>query len=106
MAARQFRAQGVGLPKGPAIVSRIVTPAKLKPIKGRRSGSVHQPRTRREWNRNEARRSSRPKRKQRTSIVGNAADMTAEEHQRRGDAATVLFREVVRRAAEAKKERP
>jgi hypothetical protein len=41
-----------------------------------------------------------PQRK-RTSIFGDAPDMTPEEHRRRGDAADALFREVVRRAAQA-----
>jgi hypothetical protein len=39
-----------------------------------------------------------PKRK-RSSAFGDVPDMTPEEHQRRGDAADALFRELVRRAA-------
>jgi hypothetical protein len=38
-----------------------------------------------------------PKRK-RASVFGDAPDLTEEEHQRRGDAADALFREIVRRA--------
>ena len=39
-----------------------------------------------------------PKRKQRTMIFGEAPELMPEEHQRRGDAADALFREIVRRA--------
>ena len=37
--------------------------------------------------------------KRRRSRFGDAPDMTLEEHQRRGEAADALFREIVRRAA-------
>ena len=36
--------------------------------------------------------------KRRSSRIGDVPDMTLEEHQRRGDAADTLFREIVRRA--------
>ena len=36
---------------------------------------------------------------QRSSVFGDAPEMTLEEHKRRGDAAEALFRELVRRAA-------
>ena len=81
--------------KGPVIVSRIVTPAPLKPIRGPviRLGTASQ-----QWDA-EPKRSAivEPKRK-RSSVFGAAPDMTPEEHQRRGDAGDVLFREIVRRA--------
>jgi hypothetical protein len=38
--------------------------------------------------------------KRRPGRFGNAPDMTEEEHQRRGDAAAALFREIVRQATE------
>jgi hypothetical protein len=38
--------------------------------------------------------------KRRPGRFGDAPDMTLEEHQRRGDAADTLFREIVRRATE------
>jgi hypothetical protein len=39
-----------------------------------------------------------PKRKPRTMIFGEAPELMPEEHQRRGDAADALFREIVRLA--------
>ena len=78
--------------KQPPIANRIVTPAKLKPLKGPviRLGRTTRPTT-------ETRSAIvGPKRKQ-TSVFGSAPDMAAEEHQRRGDAADALFREIVRR---------
>jgi hypothetical protein len=38
--------------------------------------------------------------KRRRGRFGDASDLTPEEHQRRGDAADTLFREIVRRATE------
>jgi hypothetical protein len=38
--------------------------------------------------------------KRRSRRFGDVPDMTLEEHQRRGDAANALFREIVRRATE------
>ena len=38
--------------------------------------------------------------KRRLGRFGDVPDMTLEEHQRRGDAADALFREIVRRATE------
>ena len=38
--------------------------------------------------------------KRRSSRFGDVPDMTLEEHQRRGEAADALFREIVRRATE------
>ena len=38
--------------------------------------------------------------KRRPGRFGDVPDMTLEEHQRRGDAADALFREIVRRATE------
>jgi hypothetical protein len=36
----------------------------------------------------------------RSSRLGDAPDLTTEEHRRRGDAADALFREIVRRTTE------
>jgi hypothetical protein len=90
--------------KQPAIVSRIVTPPKLKPLKGPVI-RLHEHQAN-DSGQEQPKRSAivEPKRK-RASLFGNA-DLTEEELQRGRDAAEALFREVVRRAAEAKKERP
>jgi len=84
--------------KKPAIVSRIVTPAKLKPLKGPviRLGANWSDDTTNKPQRRSA--IVEPKRRPQTSIFGAAPDMTAEEHRRRGDGAAEVFREVVRRA--------
>ena len=49
---------------------------------------------------NDARKSAIVTAKRRKSRFGDVPDMTLEEHQRRGDAADTLFREIVRRATE------
>ena len=86
--------------KGPAIVSRIVTPAPLKPLKGPVIRLRDQsPEKANDKGQEQPKRSVivEPKRK-RTSMFGDALDITSEEHQRRGDAADALFRDIVRRA--------
>jgi hypothetical protein len=85
--------------KQPAIVSRIVEPGPLKPIKGpvirlhdqqANDSGLEQPK-----------RAAivEPKRKSEASVFGNAPELTEEEHQRRAKAAKALFREIVRRAS-------
>jgi hypothetical protein len=76
----------------PPIANRIVTSAPMKPLKGPVILLGQQ-----------APAEARPQRSaivepNRTSVFGNAPDMTEEELQRRGDAADALFRELVRRA--------
>jgi hypothetical protein len=88
--------------KQPAIVSRIVTPAPLKPLRGPVIRLQAQVPKRTEFPPAEPqpRRSEimEPKQKPRTSIFSPTPDVTEEELQRRGDAADALFREIVRRA--------
>ena len=49
---------------------------------------------------NDDRKSAIVTAKRRPGRFGDVPDMTPEEHQRRGDAADALFREIVRRATE------
>jgi hypothetical protein len=83
--------------KQPALVSRIVTPAKLRSIKGPVI-RLHEQQTN-DSSREQPKRSAivEPKRKK-ASVFGNAPEPTEEEHQRRAEAAKALFREIVRRA--------
>lgn len=83
--------------KRPAIANRIVTPAKLRSIKGPVI------RLRNQANDNGA-QPAQPKRsaivtpKRRSSIFGTAPDPNPEELKRAGEAADALWRELVRRA--------
>jgi hypothetical protein len=84
--------------KRPAIASRIVTPAKLKPVKGPvdRLGA--------DTGNSTPGKSGKPvivepKRKPRSTMFGPVPDVTEEELQRRGDGADALWRELVRRAS-------
>jgi hypothetical protein len=86
--------------KQPPIANRIVTPPKLKPIKGPVIRLRDQTPDKASDNGQEQPRHSaivEPKRA--SKAFGPAPDLDEEEHRRRGDAADVLFREIVRRAA-------
>jgi hypothetical protein len=88
--------------KHPPIVSRIVTPPKLSRLKASDPAERHWP-DQSSWARSqqtgaaEALGIVEPKRKARTSIFGNAPDLSGEELRQRGEAAEAPFREVVRR---------
>ena len=77
--------------EGPAIVTRRRDPRQRPGQQKPRAGTRRRPMT-------GSRRSS--PRKRRPGRFGDVPDMTPEEHQRRGDAADALFREIVRRATE------
>jgi hypothetical protein len=82
--------------KQPAIANRIVTPAPLKPIKGpviRFGADMSGGRTARPPKPSAI---VEPKRKPQVSIFGPVPDYDPEEHQRRGEAAEALWRELVR----------
>jgi hypothetical protein len=88
--------------KQPALANRIVTPAPMKkgPLKRVIRLRDQTDQTAEQANDNgqeQPRRSAivTPKGK-RTSIFGDVLDVTPEEHQRRGDAADALFREIAR----------
>jgi hypothetical protein len=86
--------------KGPPIVSRIVTPAPLKPLKGPVIRLREQaPEQINDNGQEQPKRSAiiTPQRKR--TLFGDTLGLTPEEHRRRGDAADVLFREIVRRAS-------
>ena len=76
----------------PAIPQRIVSAAK------KRAKAVEPQPTETQASQEPKRSPIVTMRNPRSSRVGPVPDMTADEHQRRGDAAVALFREIVRRA--------
>jgi hypothetical protein len=84
--------------KQPAMVSRIVTPAKVRPGPPKRVIRLNEQAS--EADQPQPRRSVivEPKRT-RTSLFGDAPDLTEDEHVRAGEAAEALWAELVRRAA-------